>query len=174
MKRIILALIAIALIASVPFTMEAKKKTTRKKAKTENLSGLTALERKVVGKHMLSLQWISWESFGSVEIKKEADGTFSCRGEQLARKCTKDVEQGNIDNDDYVKLDGTIEIVDADHLVFTGEIRTKVYHINNGQEVLRSGKFNFVTKEKRKYWRMQEISNPADNCADYIDIYFKR
>lgn len=95
MKRIILALIAIALVASVPFTMEAKKKTTRKKAKTENLSGLTALERKVVGKHMLSLQWISWESFGSVEIKKEADGTFSCRGEQLARKCTKDVEQGN-------------------------------------------------------------------------------
>ncbi len=174
MKRIILALIAIALVASVPFTMEAKKKTTRKKAKTENLSGLTALERKVVGKHMLSLQWISWESFGSVEIKKEADGTFSCRGEQLARKCTKDVEQGNIDNDDYVKLDGTIEIVDADHLVFTGEIRTKVYHINNGQEVLRSGTFNFVTKEKRKYWRMQEISNPADNCADYIDIYFKR
>ena len=77
MKRIILALIAIALIASVPFTMEAKKKTTRKKAKTENLSGLTALERKVVGKHMLSLQWISWESFGSVEIKKEADGTFA-------------------------------------------------------------------------------------------------
>ena len=156
MKRIILALITIALVASVPFTMEAKKKTTRKKAKTENLSGLTALERKVVGKHMLSLQWISWESFGSVEIKKEADGTFSCRGEQLARK------------------DGTIEIVDADHLVFTGEIRTKVYHINNGQEVLRSGTYNFVTKENRKYWRMQEISNPADNCADYIDIYFKR
>ena len=35
MKRIILALITIALVASVPFTMEAKKKTTRKKAKTD-------------------------------------------------------------------------------------------------------------------------------------------
>lgn len=174
MKRIILALMAIALMASAPMAMDAKKKTTRKRAKTENLTGLTALERKIVGKHMLTLQWISWESYGSVDIKKEADGTLSCRGEQLARKCTKGVEQGNIDNDDYVKLVGTIEIVDKDHLVFTGEIRTKVYHINNGQEVLRSGTYNFVTKENRKYWRMQELDNPADNCADYVDIYFKR
>ena len=106
----------------------------------------------------------------------KTDGT---RDTTLLDKKAKSVYSGfygkeNPVDDDYVKLDGTIEIVDADHLVFTGEIRTKVYHINNGQEVLRSGTYNFVTKEKRKYWRMQEISNPADNCADYIDIYFKR
>ncbi len=173
MKRFIFGTLIALLVASVPFTMEAKKKTTRKKAKTEKMAGLTALERKVVGKHLLTLQWISWESYGSVEIKKEADGTLSCRGEQLARKCTRGIEQGNIDNDDYVKLDGTIEIVDADHLVFTGDIREKVYHINNGNEVLRSGTYNFVTKDNRKYWRMQEMENPADSCVDYIDIYFK-
>ena len=107
-------------------------------------------------------------------MKKEADGTLSCRGEQLARKCPKGTEQGNIDNDDYVKLDGTIEIVDKDHLIFNGEIRTKVYHINNGQEVLRQGTFNFVTKENRHYWRMQEQLNPADECTDYIDIYYSK
>lgn len=174
MKRFVLALTLVAIVATMPFAISAKKKATRKKAKTEKVAGLTALERKVVGKHMLSMQWISWESFGSVEIKKEADGTYSCRGAQMARNCPRGTEQGNIDNDDYVKLDGTIEIVDADHLVFNGEIRTKVYHINNGNEVLRSGTFNFVTKENRKYWRMQEMSNPADQCTDYIDIYFKR
>ena len=163
------------LVAAVPTSMEAKKKkTTRKNAKTENTTGFNALERKVVGKHLLTLQWISWESYGSVEIKKEADGTLSCHGEQLARKCPKGTEQGNIDNDDYVKLDGTIEIVDKDHLIFTGEIRTKVYHINHGQEVLREGTFNFVTKENRHYWRMQEMINPIDECVDYIDIYFKK
>lgn len=175
MKKVIFTMVIALLVAAVPATIEAKKKkTTRKTVQQEKYDYLSALERKVVGKHLLTMQWISWESYGSVDIKKEADGTLSCRGEQLARKCTKGVEQGNIDNDDYVKLDGTIEIVDKDHLVFTGEIRTKVYHINNGQEVLRSGTYNFVTKENRKYWRMQELDNPADNCADYVDIYFKR
>lgn len=174
MKRFILGLIFITMTVAFSCNIQAKKKVTRKKATTENLAGLSTLERKIVGKHMLSLQWISWESFGSVEIKKEADGTLSCRGEQRARNCPKGTEQGNIDNDDYLILDGTIEIVDADHLVFTGEIREKVYHINNGQEVLRSGTYNFVTKENRHYWRMQERLNPADNCTDYIDIYFKK
>ena len=174
MKRLVLGLMLATLLAAVPCNMQAKKKVTRKKANTENLAGLTALERKVVGKHMLTLQWISWKDYGSVTIKKEADGTLSCRGEQLARKCPRGAEQGNIDNDDYVKLDGTIEIIDEKHLVFTGEIREKVYHINNGQEVLREGSFDFEAKDNRKYWRMFPVTNPADECADYIDIYFKR
>jgi len=174
MKRFFAAILLIAMVASVTFTVDAKRRTNRKKAQTESTAGLTALERKVVGKHMLSLQWISWESFGTVEIKKEADGTFSCRGEQMARKCKRGTEQGNIDNDDYVKLDGTITIVDDTHLVFNGEIRTKVYHINHGEEVLRQGTFNFVATQNRKFWRMQEMLNPVDECTDYVDIYFKR
>lgn len=175
MKKVIFTMVIALLVAAVPATIEAKKKKiTRKTVQQEKYDYLSALERKVVGKHLLTMQWISWESYGSVEIKKQADGSLSCRGEQLARKCPKGTEQGNIDNDDYVKLDGVIDIVDKDHLIFTGEIRTKVYHINNGQEVLRKGTFNFVTKENRHYWRMQEMKNPIDECVDYIDIYFKR
>ena len=174
MKRLIFGVILATLLMAITGNIDAKKKATRKKAKTESTTGLSAVERRVLGKHLLTLQWISWESYGSVTIKKEADGTLSCRGEQLARNCPKGTEQGNIDNDDYVKLDGTIEIVDKDHLIFNGEIRTKVYHINNGQEVLRQGTFNFVTKENRHYWRMQEQLNPADECTDYIDIYYSK
>lgn len=174
MKKLIFTILITLLVTAVPTTIEAKKKKTSRKAVQEaKYETLSALERKIVGKHMLTLQWISWESYGTVVIKKEADGTLSCRGEQRARNCRKGVEQGNIDNDDYVMLNGTIDIIDANHLIFNGEIREKVYHINNGEEVLRSGTYNFVTKEKRKYWRMQEIENPIDNCADYIDIYFK-
>ena len=162
------------LVGSLPSTIEAKtKKKTTRKHRTEQDARRLSADSRVVGKHMLTLQWISWESYGSVEIKKETDGTYSCHGEQLARNCPKGTEQGNIDNDDYVKLNGTIEIVDRNHLIFTGEIRTKVYHINNGQEVLREGTFNFVTKENRHYWRLQEMKNPIDECIDYIDIYFK-
>ena len=36
------------------------------------------------------------------------------------------------------------------------------------------GTFNFVATGNRKYWRMQEMENPVDECVDYIDIYFKR
>ena len=172
MKRLVFGLLLASLLLAFPGNIDAKKKTTRKKAQTENTAGLTALERKVVGKHLLTLQWISWKNYGSVTIKKEADGTLSCKGEQLAVNC-RDSEQECKDNGDYVKLDGTIEIVDKDHLVFTGQIREKIFHINKGQEVLRDGTFNFVTKENRHYWRMQEMTNPADECVDYIDIFFK-
>ena len=173
MKKIIFTMLIALFVAAVPATMDAKtKKKTTIKHRTEQDARNFSLERKVVGKHMLSLQWISWKYFGTVTIKKEADGTLSCKGEQLARKC-KDAEQGNIDNDDYVKLDGKIEIVDKNHLNFTGEIRTKIYHINNGQEVLREGTFNFEATGNRKFWRMFPVLNPADECADYIDIYFK-
>ena len=174
MKRFIFGILIALMLASVPCSVQAKKKVTRKTAQTEKYAYLSELERKYVGKHMLSLQWISWESFGSVEIKKEADGSLSCRGEQLARNCRKGVEQENIDNDDYIKLNGVIDIIDANHFIFVGEIREKVYHINNGQEVLREGSFNFESKDNRKYWRMYPVTNPVDECADYIDIYFKR
>ena len=173
MRKIIFTMLIAILVASVPSTIEAKtKKKTTMKHRTEQDARRVSAERKVVGKHMLSLQWISWNYFGSVEIKKEADGTLSCKGEQLARNC-KDAEQGNINNGDYVKLDGTIEIVDAKHLIFTGVIRTKIYHINNGQEVVREGSYNFEAKDNRRYWRMYPVENPVDECADYIDIYFK-
>lgn len=173
MKRFLLSLLILLTVASVPSTIEAKKKTTRKSAKTEQYAHLNALERKVIGKHMLSLQWISWKYFGYVDITKEASGIITCRGEQLARNC-KDSDDDCKTNGDYIKLDGVIDIVDANHLIFTGEIREKIYHMNDGQEVLRKGTYNFVATGNRKYWRMQEMTNPVDECVDYIDIYFKR
>ena len=173
MKRFILGLLLIAVVAAMPSTIEAKKKkTTRKTVQTEKYAALLDLERKVVGKHMLSLQWISWKYFGSVTIKKEANGTLTCKGEQLARNC-KDADDECKTNGDYIKLDGLIDIVDAKNLVFIGEIREKIYHMNNGQEVLRQGTFHFEATGNRKYWRMQEMQNPVDECVDYIDIYFK-
>ena len=173
MKRIIFTLLIALLVAAVPTTIEAKKKkTTRKSVQEQKYDNLSALERKVVGKHMLSLQWISWKYFGSVTIKKEANGTLSCKGEQLAVNC-KDADDECKTNGDYVKLDGVIDIVDANHLVFVGEIREKIYHMNNGQEVLREGTFHFEATGNRKFWRMQEMRNPVDECVDYIDIYFK-
>ena len=57
-------------------------------------------------------------------------------------------------------------------LYVTGEIITRVHHINEGMPCERSGTFEFHAKGQRQYWRMQQIDNPCDRVADYIDVYF--
>lgn len=122
----------------------------------------SAFDKMLLGKHMLSLQWISWDYFGSVNITKE--GTrYRCVGEQLDR-----------DNvGDYVKIDGYLTPVDEKNLVFEGTIAIKIYHINGGREYVRDGVYNFKSTQGRKYWRLQEMEDP-DGAVDYVDIYMKR
>ena len=127
----------------------------------QSAQSLTALERKVVGRHMLSLQWISWEYFGVCEIVKEGDGGLRCTGIQKSKE-----------NDDYLHIDGYIQIVSATHLIFTGSIEYKVYHLNGGEPYEKTGTFNFKATNGRKYWRAQEMEG-ADGVTDYVDIYFK-
>ena len=121
----------------------------------------SALERKVIGRHMLSLQWISWDYFGTCNITKEADGRLRCVGEQLSKEHPGD----------YLKLDGYVSIVDAKHLIFDGDISIRVYHLNDGEPYTRSGQYDFVSTNNRKYWRAQNLEI-IDAC-DYVDIYFK-
>ena len=129
---------------------------------SESNQDLTPLEKKVVGKHLLSLQWISWDYFGTCEISKIENGKYRCVGSQRSKE-----------NSDYLKLDGYISIVNEKHLKFTGVIRTKVYHLNNGNEYVREGTFDFKATDGRKYWREQEMAGP-DGCTDYIDIFFQK
>lgn len=165
MRRIIAAVMVALLL--MPVAANAQKRRSSRTRRAVATSNLTTLERKVVGKHMLSLQWISWEYFGTANITKQADGTLRCTGEQLSRGDDSHIG-------DYLKIDGTVRIVSALELEFTGTIRTKIWHINNGEEVVREGTFTFLSTQGRKYWRLQQMKNPADECTDYIDIYFKR
>lgn len=126
-----------------------------------SVTSFSALEKKVVGRHMLSLQWISWTDFGVCTITKEADGRLRCVGEQLSKEYPGD----------YLKLDGYIQIVDAKHLIFEGDIAIKVYHLNEGKEYIRTGQYDFVSTQNRKYWRAQNLE--IVDATDYVDIYFK-
>ncbi|MBR5687135.1 MAG: hypothetical protein IKX36_04170 [Prevotella sp.] len=159
MKKYLILLLLSFVVVGV--NGQTKKRTTKRKATVTQRARTP--EQMVIGKHMLSLQWISWDYYGTCNITKQPDGTLRCKGEQLSRE-----------NDDYLRIDGEISIVDAKHLVFTGTIATKIYHINNGQECLREGTFDFESTQNRKYWRLQQMENPCDMCADYVDIYFKR
>ena len=83
-------------------TIATAAKKTKATIKTNSSGGsrgtgpaLTPLERKVVGRHLLSLQWISWDYFGTCEITKLNNGKYKCKGSQYSKE-----------NSDYLKLDG--------------------------------------------------------------------
>ena len=120
-----------------------------------------AFVKNILGKHMCSLQWISWKDFGSVTISQDSDKTIHVKGGQKSKT-----------NSDYLDIDGTLTVVNPLHLKFEGEIITCVDYINNGKPVKRKGTYNFTVAGQRRYWRMQEMTNPDDGCCDYVDIYF--
>lgn len=131
-----------------------------KKSDSKNESNYDKL---LLGYHNFSLQWISWDYFGKVEFTKDKTGNnYLVKGAQNSQE-----------NDDYIKIEGQITPKNEKHLIFTGVINYKVYHLNNGKPCKREGTFNFKVSGNRKYWRLQEMGNPCDNVTDYIDIYFK-
>lgn len=117
--------------------------------------------RMLAGKHKLSLQWISWDYFGSAVVRK-AKGVYSVKGEQKGRG-----------TEDALAIDGFITSISAKEFKFNGTIVTQVSHINGGRPCERQGEMTFRITGKRKYWRLQQIDNPCDAVADYVDIYFR-
>ena len=115
----------------------------------------------LLGKHKISLQWISWDYFGLANVTNKG-GVYRLKGEQKGRKST-----------DFVIVDGVIMRIDAKEFKFDGKVITQISHINGGKPCERSGEMTFRITGTRKYWRMQQIDNPCDGVADYVDIYFK-
>ena len=115
----------------------------------------------LLGRHKLSLQWISWDYFGTASVVNNK-GVYRLKGEQKGRG-----------NNDLVTVDGTITSIDAKEFAFNGKIVTQISHINGGEPCVREGDFTFRITGKRRYWRMQQIDNPCDQAADYVDIYFR-
>ena len=123
-------------------------------------SPVNATRQLLLGDHLLSLQWVSWDRFGKASVAEQA-GKLMLKGEQ--RK-----------NGDFVSVDGIITAVLPKGFRFHGKVTTRVSYINKGQPCVRDGNLTFLASGARKFWRMQEMNNPCDEAADYVDIYFKR
>lgn len=117
----------------------------------------------LLGKHKLSLQWVSWDYFGTATVTNK-NGVYTIKGEQKGR---------GESTGDFVRVDGTITQIDAKQFTFEGTVITQVSHNNNGKPCERKGELNFRITGKRKYWRMQQIDSPCETIADYVDIYFR-
>ncbi|MFV0388232.1 MAG: hypothetical protein ACK5NT_05705 [Pyrinomonadaceae bacterium] len=116
-------------------------------------------KRLLVGKHLLSLQWISWEKFGTATVA-EKKGVLYLKGAQFSN-----------DKSEYIKIEGFISEVGRYNFKFTGKIEMLISHINGNKVCTREGDFNFAITKKRSFWRLQEMENPCDDVVDYVDIY---
>jgi len=116
-------------------------------------------EQKLLGRHMFSLQWISHEKFGIATVTRQ-DGI------RLYIDARQEL------NGDYVTLKGDVRVADAKEFAVTGEIVTRVHHINGGNACIRQGTFVFKATGIRKYWRLQEMKNPCEDVLDYVDVFF--
>jgi hypothetical protein len=115
----------------------------------------------LLGRHRLSLQWISWDYFGAATVT-ERGGVLYLKGNQRQRG-----------GSDYLTIDGVITSIDAKEFSFSGKIVTRISHINGGAPCVRDGDFTFKITGKRKYWRLQEMDSPCDTATDYVDIFFR-
>ncbi len=115
----------------------------------------------LLGRHKLSLQWISWDYFGAANVTNRG-GVLYLKGEQKQRGGT-----------DFVRINGKITEINAKNFVFDGTIITQVSHINGGEPCERTGEMTFKITGSRKYWRLMEMDNPCEGVTDYVDIFFR-
>jgi hypothetical protein len=134
---------------------------TSKTASAKTVVSDAAAKAMLLGAHRFSLQWISWDYFGKA-IVTEKNGALFIKGEQRGRG-----------NEDYVTMEGRITRLAAKEFTFEGDIITRISHINKGEPCKRSGEMIFRITGNRRYWRLQQMNNPCDEAADYVDIYFR-
>lgn len=114
------------------------------------------------GEHNFTLQWIGWEKPGTVDITLLDNDTYTIKGQQESDE-----------NDDYVRIDGELTVLDEKTLRFTGKLVSQVSYLNGGEPCVRESPIHFKISGKRKYWRLQEKYNcENDGTLDYIDIFF--
>ena len=149
-RKIILPVFLV--LCGLSFSVLAQEKTVVKDVKARNM---------LLGKHLLSLQWISWDYFGSATVTNK-HSVYYLKGRQKQRGGT-----------DFVEVDGVITEINAKNFKFDGKITMQISHINGGKPCVREGEMTFAVAGKRKYWRLQEMDNPCDTATDYVDIYFR-
>ncbi|MDO5691276.1 MAG: hypothetical protein Q4G70_02205 [Pseudomonadota bacterium] len=126
----------------------------------------TEAERMIVGTHPLTLQWLPDGTPAGVAFIHKKDGKIWIDGAQ-----EEDGAAG-----DYFTINGEIRIINAREFEFVGKAVSSIKHVNGGKPYERSGKFLFKAWGKRKYWRMQNMTQPdgPHTLTDYIDIFFEK
>lgn len=117
-------------------------------------------KERLVGKHNLSLQWLSFEHpFGTLTVE-EKDGKLHGSGEQRGK------------GGDRLTVTGVIVGADARSIVLDGTVEYAVRTITGAKPCTKTGKLWFRASGTRKYWRLQDMASCEGGTTDYVDIYF--
>lgn len=130
----------------------------------ERLDDGISMPTSLAGKHGFTLQWIGWEDWGEVQFDSIAEKTYAIRGQQIGKP------KGSCPECE-ASIEGTVQVVSRDTLLFTGIIVSTISHINNGLPCKLEGSHFFVSSESKNYWRCQE-KQVCDGVTNYFDIYF--
>ena len=115
----------------------------------------------LMGEHLLSLHWISWDHYGNVAVVKIGDKVF-LYGQQFNYR------------GDTLVVSGMVTEINESTFTINGLVSTQVRGIADGEKCNREGTLTFSLYPGGEYWRLKEMDNPCDSAADYVDIFFKR
>ncbi|MEM9480404.1 MAG: hypothetical protein AAGA58_12195 [Verrucomicrobiota bacterium] len=126
----------VTVLGSVAFCLSIAACTGPRHAVSGDHDGETVVEskraaRQLTGERPLTLQWISWEKYGTATVKNRG-GALTINGEQRSEA-----------NGDYLKINGDITRVEERRFFFDGVIEIRVSHINGGEPYLREGSQEF-------------------------------
>lgn len=107
----------------------------------------------------MTLQWITWDRRGDVEVTVDANGVWHLSGSQSAQ-----------DGAGRVAVDGVVTEIGADHFLLDGRV-TITDTPDLGRRCADDKVWRFGVTQGRQYWRLREFEW-CDGLTDYVDIYF--
>ncbi len=120
------------------------------------------------GDYVLTLQWLqNAGGVGKATLYPDPVNQWRIEGHQEERY------MGDLN---VMDVQGTIRVLNARELDFTGTITTRISYINHGAAYVRKGTFRMKAWGARKFWRMQNMTEPdgQDEVTDYIDLHFRQ
>ena len=118
------------------------------------------------GAQSMSLQWISWNWRGRIEVLQTGD-LITIKGGQDSTQAPKNA--GDLGTG-KVTIDGIVTEIGTDYFLFDGDI-VITDSPDIGRVCERSGPMEFRVTQNRLYWRLQQMEQ-CDGLTDYVDIYF--
>ncbi|GAD78644.1 MULTISPECIES: hypothetical protein [Vibrio] len=121
------------------------------------------VNKAIIGTHDFTLQWLDNSRVGNrgkIEFSRLGDGIVA-----------KGYQEERVDNElNFMKFSGNVVVISQRELRITGDLVTRIHHINGGEVLYRTGTFVFKAHGKRQYWRLQ--NHRKHEVIDYVDIHF--
>jgi hypothetical protein len=106
----------------------------------------------------MTLQWISWDTRGTVDVSVDEAGVWRLIGEQTGPNAASAAVEGVITEigPNYFMLEGAVTILNTP---------------DEGRTCEGYGSWRFEVTQNRKYYRLRQFEW-CDDLTDYVDLYF--